>query len=62
MEFLQQAVITKGGDVRCPVCGKKAGELAGNEVVKNLKMMCRGGRRGFKHYFVLNVGETEEIK
>lgn len=56
-----QAIIERG-EIRCPVCGRKHGEITGNEEVKNFRMLCKGTRanRNQKHYFILNV-EREKI-
>lgn len=53
MEY-KQAII-KNGEIRCPECNRKHGELSGDEVVKNLRIYCKG-RNGNKHIFVLNTG------
>lgn len=60
MKELRQAIITEDGKYRCPVCNKLNGELTGNEVVKNLKIRCRGSNGRLSHYFVLNVEREVE--
>lgn len=63
-EILQNAVITADNKIQCPICGKTNGMITGRETVRNYEIRCRGSRRGFEHYFVLNTEcrnvETEE--
>lgn len=58
-----RAIICKDKDmvIRCPVCGRKCGELAGNETIKNFRMYCsgRGRKAGGGHFFILNFPEEE---
>ena len=56
MEYKEALIVN--GEIRCPICNKKHGELYGNEVVKNLRCYCRGGKE--KHYFILNFNGFEE--
>lgn len=46
--------IVKDGEIRCPICNRKHGELYGDELVENLSIFCKG-RKGDKHKFVLNI-------
>ena len=39
---------------KCPICGKKTGELTGNEVVKNFDVQCPRKIEGKAHRFVIN--------
>lgn len=51
------------GEIRCPICNKKHGEITGNEIVKNYRTYCRGGVGTGKHYFIINLPkESEEEK
>lgn len=56
IEKERQAII-EHGEIRCPVCGRKCGEITGNEEVKNFRILCKGTRTNGnqKHYFILNV-------
>ena len=58
MEILE-AVITPDKKIKCPICGKTNGVITGEETVINYKIRCRGSRKGWEHYFVLNT-EMEE--
>lgn len=58
MEILKEAVIVDK-TVRCPICGKLNGVITGEETVRNYKIRCRGSRKGFEHYFTLNVERKE---
>lgn len=56
VEQLPEAIITSDKTIRCPICGKKCGELTGNETIKNFKMFCRGRDKYLKnHFFIVNV-------
>lgn len=55
MEILKEAVITEDNKIQCPICGKTNGMITGRETVRNYEIRCRGSRRGFEHYFVLNT-------
>lgn len=57
MKYKQAIIINN--EIRCPECNRKHGELAGDEMVKNLRMFCKG-RNGNKHIFILNIGKVEE--
>jgi len=62
MEELKQAIITPDRKVHCPHCSKVALILNDEAYVKNLKIRCRGSRRGVEHFFILNTntGGNEE--
>ena len=53
----KEAIITNK-EVRCPVCGRKHFELTGDELVRNLKIFCKGNKqtKNNTHFFVLNIG------
>lgn len=53
MSNLLEARIVNG-EIRCPYCGKKHGELSGNETVIGYKILCKGNKFTGKHYFILN--------
>lgn len=57
MGEVREAIITPKGEVRCPYCGKLGLVLTGEETAKNLKIRCRGSRKGAEHYYVLNTGK-----
>lgn len=59
IEELREAVITPDKKIHCPICGKTNGMITGEETIRNYKIRCRGSRRGWEHYFVLNT-EMEE--
>lgn len=52
MKELEQAII-EDGRVLCPYCHKLNMKVDGSEVIRNLKVKCRGSRR-VAHYFVVN--------
>ena len=52
---MKEAIVTSKGEVRCPYCGLLNAMLTGKEMVRGLKIRCRGSRRGTEHYFVLNA-------
>lgn len=58
---LPEALIDRN-EIRCPVCGKKHGELSGNEVILGFKMYCRGrDQYSRNHFFIVNYdGKKEE--
>lgn len=41
-------------EIRCPICGRKHGELHGGESIVNLRVRCRGNKETGQHEFVLN--------
>lgn len=50
-----EAIINEKMAVLCPICGRKCGELCGNEVVQNFRIRCRGSRQMAEpHFFILN--------
>lgn len=51
---LPQAMIV-GKDIRCPVCGRKWGEISGNEEIKNFHVRCARKNHGLVHSFIVNV-------
>lgn len=55
-----EAIITSSGDIRCPICNKKLGEITGKEEVKNFKLFCRGKKGTGNHCCILNTGS--EVK
>lgn len=60
VEQLPEALITRN-EIRCPICGKKHGELTGNEVIKGFKMFCRGkDQYAPKHFFIINFDGRDE--
>ena len=61
MDELKNAVITPDKKIKCPVCGKTCGMITGLETIRNYKVRCRGSRRGWEHFFMLNV-EMEKKK
>ena len=61
MERLPEALIVKG-EIRCPICGRKHGELTGDEIILGFKMFCRGkDRYDNRHFFLINYnGRRDE--
>lgn len=61
MEQLPEALIVKG-EIRCPICGRKHGELTGDEIILGFKMFCRGkDRYDNRHFFLINYnGRRDE--
>lgn len=59
-EDLREAVITEDGKIQCPICGKCNGMITGEETIRNFKIRCRGSRRGWEHYFTINVEKEEK--
>ena len=57
---LKQAQIVKGKEVRCPVCGRKHGEVSEETVIKNFIIRCRGRKSGEAHCFIVNYGGVIE--
>ena len=55
MEKLKQAII-EDGRVLCPYCYKLNLKVDGSEVIRNLKVKCRGSRH-VAHYFAVNFGK-----
>ena len=52
---LPQAMIV-GKDIRCPVCGRKWGEIHGaDEIIKNYEVRCPRKYHGACHSFVVNI-------
>lgn len=61
MPELQEAIITSDKIIRCPICGKKHGELSGNEIILGFKMFCRGkDRYDNRHFFLVNYNGKKE--
>lgn len=54
-EELKNAVIDEDKKIRCPVCGKTNGVLNEGASIKNYKMRCRGSRKGYEHFFMINI-------
>lgn len=54
-----QAII-KNGEIRCPVCGRKHGEINEDTVIIGFKIQCRGRKGGAKHSFEVNFGGKED--
>lgn len=54
MNKLPQAMIA-GKDIRCPICGRKWGEISGNEEIKNFHVRCARKNHGLVHSFIVNV-------
>ena len=52
---MKEAIIEEDGAIKCPICGKKTGELTGNEVVKNFVVQCPRKIEGKAHRFVINL-------
>ena len=52
---MKEAIIEEDGAIKCPICGKKTGELTGNEVVKNFIVQCPRKFKGKAHRFVINL-------
>ena len=50
----------KGKEVRCPVCGRKYGEVSEETVIKNFVIRCRGRKSGEAHCFIVNYGGVIE--
>lgn len=48
-------------EIRCPICGRKHGELYGGESVINLRVLCKGNKNSGKHEFILNYSDGEKI-
>lgn len=61
MEKIKQAIITEDKKILCPYCHKINGELTGNEMVRNLRLRCRGSNGRLQHYFLLNVEREVKI-
>lgn len=59
-EGLKEAIITPDKKIKCPICGKTNGVITGQETVRNYKMRCRASRRGWEHFFTLNVEKGEK--
>lgn len=59
-ELLKEAIITTGGKIKCPVCGKTNGMITGQEKVENFRIRCKSSRRGHEHFFVLNAGKEDK--
>ena len=55
MEELKQAII-EDGRVLCPYCHKMNLKVDGSELIRNLKVKCRGSRH-VAHFFVVNFGK-----
>ena len=52
---LPQAMIV-GKDIRCPVCGRKWGEIHGaGEIIKNYEVRCLRKYHGTCHSYVVNI-------
>ena len=49
--------IIEDGRVLCPYCYKLNLKVDGSEVIRNLKIKCRGSRRNANHCFVVNFGK-----
>lgn len=60
MEEIKEAIIISDKKIKCPYCGKTMGVLTGEETIRNYKVKCRGSRRGWEHFFMLNV--EREVK
>lgn len=60
-DVLQEAVITPDKKIKCPICGKTNGMITGKETIRNFKVRCRGSRRGWEHFFLLNIEAEENI-
>lgn len=60
MEILKEAIITPDKKIKCPICGKTCGMITGQETIRNYKVKCRGSRREWQHYFVINVEKEEK--
>lgn len=60
IEKLKEAVITADKKIQCPICGKCNGMVTGEETIRNFKVRCRGSRRDWEHFFVLNVEREEK--
>lgn len=56
---MEQAIIDKDGSIRCPICGRKNGELTGNETVKNFVVQCKRKIAGKPHSFIINSDRNE---
>lgn len=57
-ESLKEAIIADK-KIKCPICGKTNGMITGFETIRNYKVRCRGSRRGWEHFFVVNVEKEE---
>ena len=55
-----QAII-KNGEIRCPVCGRKHGEINEDTVIIGFKIQCRGRKGGAKHSFEVNFTSLSSI-
>lgn len=62
MEELKQAIITPDKKIKCPICQKTNGRITGQETIRNYKVRCRASRRGWEHFFVLNVEKEEKAE
>lgn len=52
---MQQAKILNG-EIRCPICNRKHGEITKKTIIKNLIIQCRGRKSGETHLFEVNYG------
>ena len=60
MAELPEALIERN-EIRCPICGRKHGELSGNEIILGFKMFCRGkDRYDNRHFFLVNYNGKKE--
>lgn len=60
-ETLKEAIITNDKRALCPHCGKLNLVINDGALVRNLRIRCRGSRRGRgEHFFILNSGEDEK--
>ncbi len=53
---MKEAII-ENGRVLCPYCNKLNLKVDGTEVIKNLKIRCRGSRHNTNHCFIVNFGK-----
>lgn len=56
---MDNAIITKTKEIRCPICNRKISELKGNEVIKNLVIQCPKKICGVPHTFMINYCGSE---
>ena len=61
-ENMEPEAIIINGEIRCPICFRKIGELTGNEKIENFKIYCRGrGRQTHGgHCFILNFPKQKK--
>lgn len=46
-------------EIRCPICGRKHGELHGGESIVNLRVRCKGSKETKQHEFIINYNSRD---